>query len=570
MRLSRRPSLAELLAPYGAPAPAPVARPMRRRLAVLLVIVIAASLVLQVGQQRRADAFVAPSIPVVAATVTAPVLLAVGVAAVAAGAWYAWSKKTEIAAWIDERQGPDGSVVGSGPANLNMVASPPKTSPAPPGSTWQLVASCCSYSLSYTFYEYNTQTKAYGQRSGNLGVSGWGGNSVVGNGSCTEFCVTWKASFTHKYYQSSAWRYSTVTWEAPLEANNERVAQVTATCRNGATTAALAGPVTPYTRTYGGTNSIAVPSCEPILPGSHAEQLVIRDGKTAGELAPIVTREIQPEHKVGGLYDDCINPVSAPCVLRVIAPDGTPCVAGASACVDWWPQSGYIPGYSCKWGPHTLPTLDPCEILKWNYQPHGTVEEDPYAPGVAKPVTTNPDTGTGAQPAPTAGPNPGVGTGAPATGTGSEADGTSGCLATEWSWNPVSWVYAPVKCALKWAFVPRSSVVEGHVTSVKDSWNDTAPAVMMGGLSDTLGALGAIGGGGGCGGPAFSVDWTYYAGEFRPLDACPGAPLHFLAAPVKLLVTVGLYLGLVALAARVLAASLGLNLPAFGPKGDAA
>jgi hypothetical protein len=55
-------------------------------------------------------------------------------------------------------------------------------------------------------------------------------------------------------------------------------------------------------------------------------------------------------------------------------------------------------------------------------------------------TTTTPPFGAGALAEPAAGDTSG-----------------EGCLSRNFSWNPVSWVFAPVKCALQWAFVPSQS-----------------------------------------------------------------------------------------------------------------
>jgi len=68
------------------------------------------------------------------------------------------------------------------------------------------------------------------------------------------------------------------------------------------------------------------------------------------------------------------------------------------------------------------------------------------------------------------------------------------------SWNPLQWVYIPVKCALKWAFVPKTSVqvrVQRIDTAFESSFPFTVPA-MVGGLGGDVG--------GGC------PDWNVIVG----------------------------------------------------------
>ena len=53
--------------------------------------------------------------------------------------------------------------------------------------------------------------------------------------------------------------------------------------------------------------------------------------------------------------------------------------------------------------------------------------------------------------------------------------GSGQCFPHGWAaFNPVQWVYKPVKCALVWAFVPREAVVLEATASLSDAWEDTA------------------------------------------------------------------------------------------------
>jgi hypothetical protein len=62
--------------------------------------------------------------------------------------------------------------------------------------------------------------------------------------------------------------------------------------------------------------------------------------------------------------------------------------------------------------------------------------------------STFPSTGVNPQPNATAAP------GGPAFGDDPDDATGNSCMGAAWSWNPVNWVYVPIKCALIWAFVP--------------------------------------------------------------------------------------------------------------------
>lgn len=62
-------------------------------------------------------------------------------------------------------------------------------------------------------------------------------------------------------------------------------------------------------------------------------------------------------------------------------------------------------------------------------------------------------------------------------------DSGDNCWANGWSWNPISWVYIPVKCALLWAFDPGDGFQEfkDHADEEMGDWID-----LIGGLDDFL------------------------------------------------------------------------------------
>lgn len=76
----------------------------------------------------------------------------------------------------------------------------------------------------------------------------------------------------------------------------------------------------------------------------------------------------------------------------------------------------------CKWGPYTVP-VDECTA----------VPTEAPAP-VTDPVTDR------------------------------DSDG-QGCMGS-WTWNPIAWVYRPVKCALQWAFVPSPEAFDAWKTEI--------------------------------------------------------------------------------------------------------
>lgn len=88
---------------------------------------------------------------------------------------------------------------------------------------------------------------------------------------------------------------------------------------------------------------------------------------------------------------------------------------------------------ACKWGTRSVEWKYCIPLLGSFDSPTGSTNLDP----------TTPDTGTGIETAPTTG-----------KGTQSVPTEAQSCIAQAFSWNPVDWVFVPVKCVLTWAFVP--------------------------------------------------------------------------------------------------------------------
>lgn len=87
----------------------------------------------------------------------------------------------------------------------------------------------------------------------------------------------------------------------------------------------------------------------------------------------------------------------------------------------------------CRWGPYVI-AVDECATVPTEAAPNG--------PG----TTTN-------------GPNIG-------TGTIPTQPDDRNCISGAFTFNPLDWVYVPVKCVLRWAFVPDNATVTGWQTRI--------------------------------------------------------------------------------------------------------
>lgn len=224
-----------------------------------------------------------------------------------------------------------------------------------------------------------------------------------------------------------------------------------------------------------------------------------------------------------GAYPSC----NAGCRM-VVNVDGLPCRIGVAACYDWMhltpPQR-----VACMWGPYNMPTSD-CAGLELGYRggqglsidvtkplnPPQLVPVGPdlkpipqWGPGTSAPPewgpTTAPNPGPTTAPTtapsptattapsptptagglPTAGPNPTPG-GAPIP---DPENPSQSCLSAAWTWNPIDWVFVPVKCALVWAFVPKDGAIGDAMAEAKGTLMGRPPVSVAVALSVPLVAL---------------------------------------------------------------------------------
>jgi hypothetical protein len=201
-------------------------------------------------------------------------------------------------------------------------------------------------------------------------------------------------------------------------------------------------------------------SCPPGQTVTGITQTTTRDSDGATVASPIspASAPVVPD-----AYPDC-QPLGS-CVLTLLrmAPDGALLAncQGSGACVGWQTEAspstgsrtrtvtradgtvGTEPAWvyrdqtwlDCRYGPYVVPTSD-CSV----------VPTEPHADAAP------------------------------------EAD-EDNCNASDFSFNPISWVVVPLKCL----FIPRQSVVQFEAGKVKEAWDATAPATALGIVTDVAG-----------------------------------------------------------------------------------
>jgi len=102
------------------------------------------------------------------------------------------------------------------------------------------------------------------------------------------------------------------------------------------------------------------------------------------------------------------------------------------------------------------------------------------------------------------------------------------------SWNPVDWVYTPVKCALTWAFIPKNGTGGELFGAFRQKFTDSGigpwlaiPPMLFGDLPE----------GSGCMGPPLNMPASLGGKTYYPLNACSD-PMAKYANMSRSLITV--------------------------------
>lgn len=228
---------------------------------------------------------------------------------------------------------------------------------------------------------------------------------------------------------------------------------------------------------------VIMPSCEAAFPGGSWPKSFTASGGWPGAEQPIVTYTTptgvdSPTTK----YPDCFSSSGAylnTCRVRVWI-NGQPCTIGVAVCTNWQTYEQDNPGADvrCQWGPYTV-QLSNCDQLANSYRPDAKTQVL---------TTANPTTGTPTDPAALPYADPLTGTCwlmciKPAPPVDPPLDpnlqtDTQTCMAGAVSWNPVDWVFVPVKCALRWAFVPRNAPTFTDLQNpIPSGWVPALPSV---------------------------------------------------------------------------------------------
>jgi hypothetical protein len=298
----------------------------------------------------------------------------------------------------------------------------------------------------------------------------------------------------------------------------------TETCRKGSNTQTASQTIT-YTPTANGTvPSPTLPACTSVLPGSHIDQVGATGGR--GGVTEVTVTQPVFTGPAKSAYPLCTDNAPVGGCWLDLQRNGHSCFDGVTLCAAW---TTYESQMTCYWGPYLM-AISTCEA-EYSHAFDTETQNDPGPSSTATPTasasaTTQPTT----QALPTSGNNPDPKTGTQTTGTDGPApdpgdSGGSNCMGQFWSWNPVNWVYVPIKCALKWAFIPDAATLTSLEDQVSGDINGSSVSPWFGAVGPLFTGLG--GSAGGCAGPAVTFPMT--STTVHPFDAC-SSPMSTVAS----------------------------------------
>lgn len=128
--------------------------------------------------------------------------------------------------------------------------------------------------------------------------------------------------------------------------------------------------------------------------------------------------------------------------------------------------------------------------------------------------------------------------GTPGTGTTVDPGTDGSSCGGEWSWNPVDWVLNPVKCALRWAFVPDAA----HTSQVTSLTDGLLTKVPFGPVSQGITWLGGlVPGGSSCWVQSVTIPQV---ATFTAIDTCTPGPVEAQVMALRGLLTAAMFASL--------------------------
>jgi hypothetical protein len=274
------------------------------------------------------------------------------------------------------------------------------------------------------------------------------------------------------------------------------------------------------------------PVCPTLPPGVLVDTTTLIEDSPMGS-TELWSESVTPEWSAAqSLAPECST---APCMLdlRTVG-TGLSCFQTPTECAEWFADPNRDTDYSCHYGTHAV-DLTECYVYAPTFKPDAQSTGELYA---------DPETGT------TVGAPAGAAPGSDGSTFGStvqDPEGSRECFPTGWAvLNPVEWVMKPVQCALQWAFVPRTSVLNTQVATMTATMEGTLPGQLVGAIAGWE----FVAPESGCDG--ITVDVWFLGPPFQIMQACPGDMLEPLAIMSRIFGNLGFSIyGIVAITRHV-------------------
>lgn len=373
----------------------------------------------------------------------------------------------------------------------------------------------------------------------------FGANALCQNSArtSTERCMTFSVSGTGPYHISSIQNPNGTTLGSAqpvvsTSANPARTLRCVVLGSDGITYTASTGTY------YEADGVIPAPVCPDLPDGVTVESVEIWEDGPSSVL--VWSETVTPEYAdAQTLAPECMD---GSCFLDLRQePSTVSCFEAVEACANWYSDPDKDTNYSCHYGTHVV-DLAECSVYAPTFTDLARATGNWYADQNGNTIG-----------APDGAPNPGTDTSTFGQGAQDPAASRQ-CFPTGWGLlNPVEWVFRPVACALEWAFVPRASFMSSQQSAVEAA---AGGSIIASGAALAASFAGMFDVSAGCQGPPFSVDWDFGGGEgfaetYYPLSACE-SPMDIFAGTVKVLSTVGIFVGASLAVVRYFASIFGM------------
>lgn len=269
--------------------------------------------------------------------------------------------------------------------------------------------------------------------------------------------------------------------------------------------------------------AIAPPECPPLPDGVAPTNVKVTESSPTGPHT-LADQDVTDEYlDWWDSYPECRTGACKLDLIDLTNPSyPVSCFDLDDSCEDWFTSPSKVDDYECHYGIHTV-ELSECNVYSGVFKSERLAVGAPYS---------DPMTGTwsGGQNA----PNPDEQALGQTIQDPAVARACRGMDAI--GFDPVAWVMRPIQCALEWAFVPRTTVVQMSGAQLSEAFNERAP----GQLATLIGSWSFNPTMSGC-----RRTYTYDPGfgkppvEMEAWNVCPGSPLEPVAVISRWVILLG-------------------------------